>query len=328
MGLNENEIENNNNSNNNNNNNNNNTNNIENTKGNEIILNRQLVAIVTGSSDGLGKVVSGMLAKTNYFVILANRDLNKAKLVLDDILATTANNKNVISMKLDLSSFDSIKEFVNQFKQLNIPLDVLINNAGIYTPPFSLTEGFESQFMVNHLGPFLLTNLLMDKFTENARIINLSSLAHKNSEIFNVEDLSCKSIEKYNALKRYSNSKLYAILFTKELDRILKKNNSKIIALSLHPGVISTTNLFKHLPGYAKFVLNLAQPFTTTVNTASIAIYRLAIGSDPELPNLFGGEYFNINVLTDPIPQALSQENWRLLWAKSCEYCKIEDIGK
>ncbi|KAN0024341.1 hypothetical protein ACTFIV_008747 [Dictyostelium citrinum] len=321
MGLNENEII-----------NNNNNNNMEtignNNSNNEIILNKQLVVIITGSSDGLGKVVSGMLAKTNYFVILANRDLAKAKLVLDEILITTPNNKNVISMKLDLSSFESIKEFVLQFKQLNLPLDLLINNAGIYTPPFSLPEGFESQFMVNHLGPFLLTNLLMNKFTDNARIINLSSLAHKNSDIFNVEDLSCKSIENYNALKRYSNSKLYAILFTKELNRIFKKNNSKIIALSLHPGVISATNLFKYLPSYAKFVLNLAQPFTTTINTASIAIYRLAVGADPELKNLNGGEYFNINVETDPIPQALSQENWRLLWIKSCEYCKIDDIGK
>ncbi|KAM9969922.1 hypothetical protein ACTFIR_001760 [Dictyostelium discoideum] len=299
-----------------------------NNNSNNIILNRQLVVIVTGSSDGLGKVVSGMLAKTNYFVILANRDLIKAKLVLDEILSTTPNNKNVISMKLDLSSFDSIKEFVKQFEKLNLQLDVLINNAGIYTPPFSLPEGFESQLMVNHLGPFLLTNLLINKFTENARIINLSSIAHKNSELFNVEDLSCKSIDSYNAMKRYSNSKLYAILFTKELNRIFKKNNSKIIALSLHPGVISTTNLFKNIPNYIKLLLTISKPFTTTINTASTAIYRLAVGADPELPLLTGGEYFNINVLVDPIPQALSQENWRLLWAKSCEYCKIDDIGK
>ncbi|KAM9995757.1 hypothetical protein ACTFIY_001930 [Dictyostelium cf. discoideum] len=142
----------------------------------------------------------------------------------------------------------------------------------------------------------------------NARIINLLSIAHKNSEIFNVEDLSCKSIDKLN--------------------RIFKKNNSKIIALSLHPGVISTTNLFKNIPNYIKLLLIISQPFTTTINTASTAIYRLAVGADPELPLLTGGEYFNINVLVDPIPQALSQENWRLLWAKSCEYCKIDDIGK
>ncbi|EGC33113.1 hypothetical protein DICPUDRAFT_56653 [Dictyostelium purpureum] len=287
-------------------------------------LKKQKVCIITGSSAGIGKTIASIMAKAHYFVILANRDLNKAGLVLNDLKNIS---DSVLSLELDLSSFDSIKKFVNEFKNLNVTLDCLINNAGIYCPPYSLTkDGFESQFGVNHLGVFLLTNLLLDSIDkETGRIVNLSSHSYKKANL-NLNKLN-ESKENYKPMVSYGNSKLCTLLFTYELNRILKARNSNIVVLALHPGVIPDTTLFRHLPGYAHFALSIAKPFLTDVNTASIAVSRLAIGSDPDLHDIKGGQYFNILKLETTSQFSTNINNMRKLWVESCKFCQINDIG-
>lgn len=131
-------------------------------------------------------------------------------------------NKYVYCRPCDLASLQSIRNFVNYFKKEQNRLDVLINNAGVMrTPNLKTRDGFEMQLGVNHLGHFLLTNLLVDMLKSSApsRIVNVSSVAHKRGKI-NKEDLN--SDKKYSASEAYAQSKLANILFTKELAKKLE----------------------------------------------------------------------------------------------------------
>ncbi|CAN0881533.1 Short-chain dehydrogenase TIC 32 B, chloroplastic [Linum grandiflorum] len=144
-----------------------------------------LTAIITGGSSGIGLETARILAQHNAHIIIGARNIkaaNQAKLlILDDI-----KHARVDVLKLDLASLDSVRCFASSFIALNLPLNILINNAGVMFCPYQLSEdGIEMQFATNHLGHFLLTNLLMEKMKETAkgtgvqgRIVNLSSIAH------------------------------------------------------------------------------------------------------------------------------------------------------
>lgn len=167
-------------------------------------------------------------------------------------------------------------------------MDILINNAGVMAMPKALTkDGFEMQLGVNHLGHFLLTNLLLDilKSAAPSRIIVLSSLAHKYGEI-NREDLN--SEKSYNKYKAYSQSKLANILFVQELAKRLK--NTHVTANAVHPGIVKT-DLGRYL--VHSYLKKLIDPFTyyffKTAKSGAQTSIRLAV--DPELENV-SGEYF------------------------------------
>jgi NAD(P)-dependent dehydrogenase (short-subunit alcohol dehydrogenase family) len=141
-------------------------------------------------------------------------------------------------------------------------LDFLINNAGIMMPPFSTTkDGFELQMGVNFLGHFLLTGLLLNTLNkaDHARIVTLSSIAHKSGEI-QFDDLHWK--KKYSKTKAYGQSKLACLMFAFTLDRKLKKDNHSTISVASHPGV-SNTDLARHLPKWLLFLAKPIIPFMT-----------------------------------------------------------------
>ena len=149
------------------------------------------VFIVTGPTSGLGKETSIVLARKNATVIMAARDLKKAESVKKEILNENKNAKIDIQ-ELDLCSLESINSFTETINKKYKALDVLINNAGIMACPHSKTkDGFEIQMGTNHLGHFALTGLLLPliKKTENSRIVNISSIAHKSGNI-DFEDLN------------------------------------------------------------------------------------------------------------------------------------------
>jgi len=142
------------------------------------------VAIVTGSSSGIGYEAARVLSNKNAHVIIAVRNLEKGNAAVKKIKAqnTTADLK---VMQLDLGSLESVRQFADAFKKEYSRLDLLINNAGVMIPPYSkTTDGFELQFGTNHLGHFALTGQLFDVITKtkNARVVNVSSSAH-NGEI-------------------------------------------------------------------------------------------------------------------------------------------------
>jgi NAD(P)-dependent dehydrogenase (short-subunit alcohol dehydrogenase family) len=205
------------------------------------------IAIVTGANSGLGFETSKGLVKKGFLVIMACRDLKKAHAAHNKIIKDFA-EANLKIIQIDTSSLKSVKAFADEFLQHYQKLDLLINNAGIMVPPFSLTkDGFESQLGTNYLGHFLLTGLLLPALEKagNSRVVTLSSIAHKTGKI-NFDDLQFKK-RTYKKWDAYGQSKLACLMFAYEMDRRLKAKGSKVISVASHPGV-SLTNLWNHMP--------------------------------------------------------------------------------
>ncbi|XP_071370233.1 retinol dehydrogenase 13-like, partial [Centroberyx affinis] len=178
------------------------------------------------------------MARRGARVVMACRDLTRAEHAAEEIRRSTGNG-NVVIRHLDLASLYSVRQFAKDFLASEERLDILINNAGVMMCPKWLTEdGFETQLAVNHLGHFLLTNLLLPKLKSSApsRVVNVSSIAHQGGQI-DFDDLFF-SRKPYSALASYRQSKLANVLFTRELARRL--TGSGVSAFSLHPGVIRT----------------------------------------------------------------------------------------
>ncbi|XP_041563203.1 retinol dehydrogenase 13-like isoform X3 [Drosophila elegans] len=195
------------------------------------------VFIVTGANTGIGKETALEIARRGGTVYMACRDMNRCDRARKEIIKET-NNQNVFSRELDLSSLESVRQFVAGFKKEQDKLHVLVNNAGVMRCPKMLTkDGFEMQLGVNHIGHFLLTNLLLDVLKKSApsRIVVLSSLAHTRGAI-NLADLN--SEKSYDEGLAYSQSKLANVLFTRELAKRLE--GSGVTVNALHPGVVDT----------------------------------------------------------------------------------------
>ena len=162
-------------------------------------------------------------------------------------------------MQLDLANLDSVKDFVRRFLNTEQRLDILINNAGLFVTKQSVTrDGFETTFQSNHLGPFLLTNLLLDKLKESnySRIINVSSVGHKRANL-DLNDLNFQK-RKFNGFQAYFDSKLANILFSRELTKKLK--SERVEVFSLHPGLVNT-DILNATPLGSKYISILVWPF-------------------------------------------------------------------
>nr|XP_009625387.1 short-chain dehydrogenase TIC 32 B, chloroplastic-like [Nicotiana tomentosiformis] len=199
-------------------------------------------------------------------------------------------------LKLDLSSMKSIKAFADNFLALNLPLNILINNAGIMFCPFQLSEdGIEMQFATNYLGHFYLTNLLLDKMKETAkatgiegRIVNLSSVAHicpyrEGIQFHNINDKNS-----YQDKLAYGQSKLANILHANELSRRLQEEGANITVNSVHPGLIMT-NLMRH----SALLMRILRVFTCFLwkNVPQGAATTCYVALHPSLQGVTG-EYF------------------------------------
>ena len=228
------------------------------------------IAIVTGSSSGIGFEAAKALANKNAKVIIAVRNLAKGEKAKSKILSKNK-NANVELMKLDLADLSSVKAFAQEFKNKFQKLDLLINNAGVMIPPYSKTkDGFELQFGTNHLGHFALTLQLLDLInaTPNARIVNVASAAHKYGNI-DFNDLNWEK-RKYKSWRAYGDSKIANLYFTQELGR--KLIDKKVIVTAAHPGWTATdlqrhSGLFSFLNNF--FAMNQEQGALPTLRAAT-----------------------------------------------------------
>ncbi|WP_084242853.1 oxidoreductase [Planomicrobium okeanokoites] len=200
-------------------------------------------AIITGANSGLGLETAKIFAGRGARVVLAVRDIEKGNTAAQYI--TEESSRAIVEvMQLDLADLDSVHAFAEAFISRFNSLDLLINNAGVMTPPYAKTkDGFELQFGSNHLGHFALTGLLLPLLlrTENSRVVTLSSLAHRKAAI-DFENLD--GTQGYKGMKFYGQSKLANLMFATELDKRLKQHGLSTLSLACHPG-ISATNLFK-----------------------------------------------------------------------------------
>ncbi|KAL2577712.1 hypothetical protein GLYMA_16G181400v4 [Glycine max] len=210
-----------------------------------------LTAIVTGTTHGIGTETARVLVLRGVHVIMAARDVIAAKTIKEVILEEIPTAK-VDAMELDLSSMASVRKFASEFISFGLPLNILINNAGISAFPFTLSkDNIELLFATNHLGHFFLTNLLLDTMKKTAseskkegRIINVSSDGHQYTYPEGILFDKINDESSYQKWRAYGQSKLANILHANELARLLKEDGIDITANSLHPGAI-ITNIYK-----------------------------------------------------------------------------------
>ena len=195
--------------------------------------------VVTGGNSGIGYEAALELARKRADVIIACRDLGKARSAAAQISASSP-DAEVDVMELDLSNLASVRSFADAFHSKYQTLDVLCNNAGVMAIPYRQTvDGFEMQFGTNHLGHFALTGLLLDRLlaTDGARVVNVASGAHRMGSI-RFDDLQWHN--GYRKWRAYGQSKLANLLFTFELQRRADAAGAKLLSVACHPGYAAT----------------------------------------------------------------------------------------
>lgn len=247
------------------------------------------IIVVTGGNSGLGYESVRAFAIKGAEVVLASRTMEKGEQAKAEILKDLPDAK-ISVMELDLADLDSVRSFAADFRKKYKQLDVLLNNAGIMMSPYFKTEdGFEAQFGTNHLGHFALTGLVFDLLlkTEGARIVNVSSGAHKNGSM-DFDNLQFENGNGYSPMKAYGRSKLSNLLFTYELQRKLEAAGKDTIATAAHPG-IAMTNLSRYME--KKLIVRLLMPlFKGMAQDQSMgALPQIRAAVDPGVK---GGEYY------------------------------------
>ncbi|KAF3335703.1 short-chain dehydrogenase TIC 32 [Carex littledalei] len=267
-----------------------------------------LTAIVTGASSGIGTETTRVLALRGAHVVMGVRNVSAGATVKNEILKEIP-NAQIDVLELDLTSMASVRKFASDFKAMNLPLNILINNAGVMATPFSLSkDGIELQFATNHVGHFLLTDLLLENMKNTSResntegrIVNVSSEGHKFAyrEGILFDKINDQSV--YNTIAAYGQSKLSNILHANELSRRFKEEGVEITANSLHPGSI-ITNLLRH----HSFLDGDMLPQLGAATTCYVALHPKVRGVT--------GRYFCDSNLYEPGARAKDTDLGKKLW--------------
>jgi len=273
--------------------------------------------IITGCNTGIGKETARDLSCRGAKVIMACRNLDLAEASAQEIRKTSIGE--IVVKKLDLADMGSIRAFAQEINTTEDRLDVLINNAGVISTreKTHTADGFESTIGVNHLGHFLLTNLLLDKLRNSkpARIVNVSSGAHTRGQI-DLTDLN--SATKWQPRKAYEQSKLANVLFSRQLAKIVDKN--EICVYSLHPGVVRT-EIFRDIEasiGVFKYLMwGLLWPFTKNPMQGAQTTIHCAVAEELEGET---GLYYSDCSPKEAAPQAQDDEMAEKLWDLSMKF--------
>ncbi|HWF22150.1 MAG TPA: SDR family oxidoreductase [Acidimicrobiales bacterium] len=245
--------------------------------------------VITGGNSGIGTETAVALAGAGARVVITARDQARGEAAVADIRSRSG-NQGVDLVVFDLASLVSTEAGASALIDRCPRIDVLVNNAGVVLSDRSETvDGFESTFAINHLGPFLLTQRLLERVIGSgpSRIVNVSSTAHRSARHgMDFDDL--QSTKRYSTMQVYGQSKLANILFTTELARRLKGTNTT--ANSLHPGVVATGyGRDGDTHGFLTFGLKLIKPFVlTAAKGARTSVY---VASSPEVADI-SGAYF------------------------------------
>jgi len=276
------------------------------------------LALVTGASAGIGFETALGLARAGFRVVMAGRDATRTERARDDVAKRLAAERRdtafVETALADFASLASVRSLAETILNRHDRLDVLVNNAGIIAPRYQRSQdGYELTIAVNHLAPFLLTNLLLDRLRASAaapapaRIVNVASQAHRGARL----DLATwMDPAGWTPLQAYGRSKLCNILFTRTLAQRLV--SSHVVAASLHPGVIATK--IGDSAGLAGFGWRLAKPFFGSPEKGARTSLFLATVSDP---GPYHGAYLIDSKPAQPDPAARDNALGELLWAAS-----------
>nr|XP_056721307.1 dehydrogenase/reductase SDR family member 13 [Euleptes europaea] len=268
---------------------------------------RGKTVLITGGNKGIGEKTALDLAQRGARVILACRDKARTESAVSNIRRESGNNE-VLFMSLDLADLSSVRAFADEFLRSEPRLDILINNAGVSAGGRS-ADGFNLTFQVNHLGHFLLTNLLLDRLKRCApsRVVVVASQAHRVGRIDfqNIHKPVDGLLKFYQA---YCHSKLANILHTRELANRLEGTN--VTCYAVHPGFVDTELIHQFLI-WCKPILFLTRLFLRNpVEGAQTSIYC----ATQEGIEMFSGHYFANCKLQEPYPQARNDAVAKKLW--------------
>ncbi|KAK9367954.1 hypothetical protein V1509DRAFT_624906 [Lipomyces kononenkoae] len=270
------------------------------------------VALVTGGTDGIGKVTVRELARHGFRVYVAARNLEKAEKLVEELSvpsedvdsASTGPVKcDVRILQCDLMDLKSVVSAAEEYMAKEQKLDLLINNAGVmYMPYTESSDGYETTLQVNYMAPYLLTRLLLRPLlaADAPRVVNVSSLAHLMGYSFNFSNPNLRNgVDLFYRGLRYAQSKLAIILFTKHM----AKSYPKILSVAVHPGVIADTSLYQHLNtstdllGFVKYGWSLGSQLLSAMGALTSiedgALTSLYCATDKDLTaEKDNGEYF------------------------------------
>jgi retinol dehydrogenase 14 len=268
--------------------------------------------LITGSTDGIGQETARQLAQLGATVIVHGRSADRCEAARDDIRATTG-NPQVDFVVADLSSQRQVRQLAAEVIARYDRLHVLINNAGVILLQRQLSEdGLEISFAVNHLAPFLLTNLLLDLLKQSApaRIVNVSSTVHYDAQI-KFDNLQGE--RNYNGIVAYKVAKLGNVLFTYELaDRLA---GSGVTANCLHPGVVATK------------LLDAGWGWSNGLTSAQGAALSVYLATSPEVEQVTG-QYFEGKSAGGASPKAADVKLRRKFWDVSAQLVGVAEVGR
>lgn len=278
--------------------------------------------LITGANSGIGLEACVKIARMGAAVVMVARDRSKGEAALADV-KTRSGSKTVSLLLCDFSSQAAIHALAAEFLSRHPRLDVLINNAGLASATHRRSaEGLELSFAVNHLGYFLLTNLLLDRLERSApaRIVNVASRAHRRVSL-DLDNLQFQNA-KYSSLKAYGRSKLCNVLFSNELARRLAGKG--VTANCLHPGVVASSIWENSSPPFfLRPLLAFAKRFLMiSPEQGAHAIVDLA--TSPALEGVTGGYYENLRRV-EPSPLARDPQLAIGLWNASAKLVKLAD---
>ncbi len=269
------------------------------------------VVLVTGATNGIGKVTALELAKKGARVVITGRNLDKTRNTAGEIRMKSG-NPDVDCLVADLSSQAQVRQLANDFRQRYNRLDVLVNNAGAIFGHRQVTiDGYEMTFAFNHLAYFLLTNLLLDRLQASApaRIVNVSSAAHLMAQL-DFNDLQTVHY-RYGGYQAYGRSKLANVMFTYALARRLE--GTGVTANALHPGVVNT-GFGKNNGGMMRLAMNAFSRFQITPEEgAQTSIY---LASSPDVEGV-SGKYFADSQPARSSPVSYDEAAQTRLWETS-----------
>jgi NAD(P)-dependent dehydrogenase (short-subunit alcohol dehydrogenase family) len=273
------------------------------------------IAVITGTTHGIGRVTSRELARAGYTVVMLCRDVAAARTVEREI-REQAPAASVQTVRCDLASLGSVRECAAEVRSSFGPIRVLVNNAGMASWRHRMSvDGFELTFATNHLGPFLLTHLLLDRMDEQCgRIVTVASRAHARGrlDLDRVRDPKAP----YRGMTAYAQSKLANVLHTFALARRLAA--SRVTANCLHPGVVAT-NLF---PKWLRLAQPLMRRMIFDAERGARTTLHLALAN--EVAGI-SGRYFDENQKAQPASALANDlELQELLWRRSAAWVGVD----
>lgn len=282
-----------------------------------IFMNRK-TCIVTGATSGIGYGIAAGLATKDFTLILIGKDAEKGKTIVRQLISSSG-NQSITYYNIDLSSQQQIRETAQAIRTNHPSIDVLINNAGVWTSNYELTvDGVEKQLAVNHLAYFLLTHLLYPAIAQSpdGRVINIGSDSHKYGRI-NFNNLNLEN--EYHGLKAYGQSKLANLLFTYELHR--QKKEDHVSVYCVQPGLVKTDIGVKHTNPFHAFMWKLRRLSGMSPEKAAETAIYLATAKEVAGQS---GLYWDKCKPKPSSARSKNIEDAQRLWQMSAALCKIE----